>query len=96
MVDTPVDFEQRFLLENVDWNFYQDILRRLGDRPVFVTYDRGSLELMSPSRRHESYGRIIGRMIEALTEELNIPIVSGGSATFRREDQDRGLEPDAG
>ena len=33
-------------------------------------------------------------MIEAMTEELNIPILSGGQTTFKKELQQRGLEPD--
>ena len=33
-------------------------------------------------------------MIEAMTEELNIPIASGGSTTFKKELQQKGLEPD--
>jgi Uma2 family endonuclease len=33
-------------------------------------------------------------LVETLTEELNIPLQSGGSTTFDREDLDRALEPD--
>jgi Uma2 family endonuclease len=33
-------------------------------------------------------------MIEAMTEELDIPIRSGGSTTFKKELQKKGLEPD--
>ena len=36
----------------------------------------------------------IGRMIEAMTEELDIPLMSAGSTTFRRQMKQRGLEPD--
>ncbi|MGD0091650.1 MAG: Uma2 family endonuclease [Planctomycetota bacterium] len=86
--------DQRFVLYGVDWHFYDMLLKALGDRHVFVTYDRGSLELMSPSPLHENYKIALGRMIEALAIELGIEIISGGSMTFRREDLDRGLEPD--
>ncbi len=86
--------EQRFLFYDMDWSFYDSLLERLGDRPVFVTYDRGNLEVMSPSRKHEAYAKLIGRLIETLTEELEIPLRSGRSTTFRRKDLDRGLEPD--
>jgi len=41
--------EQQFLLEYADWDFYESLLEQLDNRPVFVTYDRGRLELMSPS-----------------------------------------------
>lgn len=85
---------ERFSFYDVDWAFYDLVLSQVEDRPVFVTYDRGSLEVMSPSASHESSSGLIGRLIEELTLELNIPIRSGRSTTFRREDLERGLEPD--
>ncbi|MBI3268456.1 MAG: Uma2 family endonuclease [Planctomycetes bacterium] len=86
--------EQRFLLEAADWLTYRRILEALGDRHVFVTYDRGRLELMSPSPEHETYKGLVRRLIETLALELDVDIRSGGSTTFNREDLDRGLEPD--
>src|SRR4029079_3790617 len=50
--------------------------------------------LMSPTLSHERLGYLIGRCIDAWTEEFQIPIRSCRSTTFRREDLDRGLEPD--
>jgi Uma2 family endonuclease len=86
--------EQHFLLRNVNWQIYKAISDALGDRPLRLTYDRGSLEFMTISPEHERYKKLLGRMVEALTLELNIPLLSLGSATCRREDIDRGLEPD--
>jgi hypothetical protein len=37
---------------------------------------------------------LIGKCIDAWVDEMRIPIQSRGSMTFRREDLDRGLEPD--
>lgn len=59
-----------------------------------MTYDRGVLEIMAPSRLHENVKRLIGRMVETFTEELNIDIESASSTTFKREDLDRGFESD--
>jgi Uma2 family endonuclease len=87
--------EQRFLLQAVGWQAYETVLKALGDRSgVRLTYDRGDLELMSPSYEHETAASLLGRFIELLTLELKIPIKAGGSTTFRRQDLDRGLEPD--
>jgi Uma2 family endonuclease len=36
----------------------------------------------------------LGLLIHILADELHVPIKGGGSATFRREDLDRGIEPD--
>lgn len=86
--------DQRFVLHGVSWRFYELLLEEIGDRPIRVTYDRGNLELMSPSPAHEIWKTLLGRMIEMLTFELDIPMRSGGSMTFRREELERGLEPD--
>ena len=66
----------------------------MDNRHIRLTYDNGSLEIMTVSPRHEWSKRLIGRMIEAMTEELNIPIRSGGSTTFKKELVKKGLEPD--
>ena len=47
--------ENRFVLWNMDWEFYEFLLDKLGDRPNRITYDRGSVEFMSPSQDHEYY-----------------------------------------
>jgi len=85
---------QRFLLRAVPWHTYL-LLRNLPENEhVRMTYDRGDLEMMSPSKLHEQLARFIERLIHAWTEELSISIQSCGSMTFQREDVERGLEPD--
>ena len=86
--------ESSFLLRDVSWRFYETCLAEIGDRAIRLTYHRGNLEMMSPSKEHERCKRAMGRIIEALTEELNIPIQSAGSTTWRRKDLACGLEPD--
>ncbi len=90
---TPLP-ERRFVLHGISWNTYETLLKDLEQGGVRLTYDRGSLELMSPSRDHERFKTLIGRIIELFTEELDIPMQSGGSTTWRKEDLERGLEPD--
>jgi Uma2 family endonuclease len=58
-----------------------------------LTYDRGLLEISKPLVLHETYKKLLGRLIETLTEELEIEIRSLGSLTCDREDLARGLEP---
>jgi Uma2 family endonuclease len=94
MATVELPAEQRFVFRDADWQTYQAFLEALGDRPVRLTYDRGRLELMTLSHGHERCSNLLGRFIEALTEELDMPAQSGGSTTFNREDLDRGLEPD--
>jgi len=86
--------EERMLLRDVNWEAYEALLKSWADRPVRLTYDNGSLEIMSPLHSHEQYGALLGRLIEAFTEERRLPIHTGGSTTFKRAARQRGLEPD--
>lgn len=86
--------ERRFILEGVSWAYYEQTLAELGGQRVRVTYDRGKMEFMSPSMRHERVKTIIGRLIEIYALEMDIRILPVGSVTCRRKDLDRGLEPD--
>jgi Uma2 family endonuclease len=83
------------LLEGVRFSTYETLLEDMGDRRLRLTYENGSLEIRSVSPRHEWAKKLIGRMIEAMTEELSISIRSGGSTTFKKELSKKGLEPDA-
>jgi Uma2 family endonuclease len=87
-------FENRVLLSGVTWSTYEALLAETECSGTKFTYDRGYLEIMSPSREHEHVKRLLGRMIEAATEELEIPISSGGSTTLKLELKRRGGEPD--
>jgi Uma2 family endonuclease len=92
LLDPPIS--QQFLLEDADWELYEALLQRVGDQHIFVTYDSGRLELISPSYEHDLRSRAIGLIINILSEELDIAVKGGGSTTFRRKDLDKGLEPD--
>jgi Uma2 family endonuclease len=82
------------LLHGVRWSTYVALLEDMDNRHIRLTYDDGDLEIMTLSSPHEWSKKLIGRMIEAMTEVLNIPIRSGGQTTFKKELQKKGLEPD--
>ncbi len=87
---------QRVTLHGISWQTYKRLLTELGDhRSSRLAYDRGVLEITMPSDRHETNKKILERMIEALTEELNLPAKSFGSTTLNWEDLERGAEPDS-
>jgi len=85
---------QRFVLHGVSWQEYGKFLEAIGENHVRVTYDRGSIELMSPQPIHEVYKTLFGRLFDILMEELDIPMKALGSTTFRRPEAEAGLEPD--
>jgi Uma2 family endonuclease len=86
--------ESRKLLRGVSWQDYVALRDNDEYRNTRMTFDRGSLELMSPTKLHERVGYLIGRCIDVWTEERRIAVQSCRSTTFRRNDLLRGLEPD--
>ncbi len=86
--------EQWLRLSFVSWEKYEQMANLLQDRRLRLTYDRGELEIRSVSHPHEFGKKLIDGLVFVLVEELNIDIHGGGSMTFKREDLDRGLEPD--
>ena len=86
--------ESRVVLTHVSWSTFEALLAETDRRGTRFTYDRGVLEIMSPSREHERTKRMLGRMIECLTEELNIPISSASATTLKSQMKLKGVEPD--
>jgi Uma2 family endonuclease len=81
-------------LSGVDWRTYSRLLRAFAERPgIRLTYDRGELEIMSPTLEHDD-GRVLGTFVFVLTEELGLPLKHGGSTTLRRRLRRRGIEAD--
>jgi Uma2 family endonuclease len=91
----PSTGEQHLVLRNVPWENYVAIGQLFADRPALrLTYDRGTLEFMTTSSRHEIFKHWLGRFVETIAEESSKPIAPAGSMTFQREDLERGFEPD--
>ncbi|MCI0639018.1 MAG: Uma2 family endonuclease [Gemmataceae bacterium] len=91
---TAPPVEDHIVLDNISWETYERLLRECDLNHVRMTYDDGFLEIMTLSFEHEGFGNIIGRMIETLTLELNIPIKGGGSTTLKKKLKKKGLESD--
>lgn len=85
---------RRVVIEPVSWRLYQQMLAEVGSGHVRLTFDQGRLEIMSPTPRHELVKKIIGRLVEAYADAMDIAIEGFGSTTFDREDLQKGLEPD--
>jgi len=49
---------------------------------------------MAPAFPHENEKNIINRLVQALSDELDIDIESAGSTTFKMEILEKGAEPD--
>ncbi len=80
-------------LAGISWQTYEALLTELGDRHLRLTYNRGYLEIMTPSPEHELSKKVLGRFVETLAEETNLRIYPLGSTTFKRSNIS-GVEPD--
>lgn len=87
--------DERVVLHGVTWGRYVVIRELLEDqRGLRMTYLEGTLEIMSPSTEHERDKKFIARLIETWAVAKRIRINGYGSATFRKEAEQRGAEPD--
>ncbi len=86
--------KDHLLLSPVSWEIYEALLDQCADRRLRHTYDRGRLEFMTRSSEHEVYKSLLGLFVVTLADEGNMPLYMGGELTLRKQDVDRGLEPD--
>ena len=88
--------EERFVLYNVSWETYEQLLKNYEDQSgPRLTYDNGVLEFMSPSLPHDQTERILELLVNVICEEFELDVIGVGHTTQRRFDLRRGLEPDA-
>ena len=88
--------EQRIVLDNITWETYESLLLAHRDRSVpRFTYDKGQLEIVSPSAEHEQLKETVTLLVNVIAEEMRINVQGFGSTTFRCEDLNQGFEPDA-
>lgn len=91
---TSIADAQHLVLDDISWEFYEELLRELGNRQIRITFDQGRLEIMSPLPRHEMWSQWINRLIEVVCMERSIRVASLGSTTFKSSRRRKGLEPD--
>jgi Uma2 family endonuclease len=88
--------EQKVTLHNASWETYERLIRERGESRVpRFAYDRGELEIISPSAEHESAAYFLKLLVALFAEETGVNAYGVGSTTFKREDLERGFEPDA-
>lgn len=82
-------------MHGVRWDQFEAILAVRGEAAgPRMTYLHGELELMSPSRNHESIKKLLARMVELYALEAGIQLSAYGSWTLRNAPKERALEPD--
>jgi Uma2 family endonuclease len=85
----------RVTLDGLTWDQYVAISDALPDHAgVRMTYLEGTLEIMTTGARHEVLKKTLARLIEAHADEMRVDLTGYGNATFRKQAEERGLEPD--
>ena len=88
--DTSVVFH------NVSWEEYEELLDQVGDANwLRISFNDGTLKVMSPSSFHEKYADFIKSMVTVVMLRLRINILFFGSTTIRKRKKSKGKEPDA-
>jgi len=92
--DTPVG-DKIVVLHGATWADYQRLLEMRGESSSpRIAYLEGALEIMTPSRPHETLKSIIGCLVEVYCLENEIEFTPVGSWTLENKEEARGVEPD--
>ena len=83
---------EHIVLYNVSLETYKRL--RAESSSGRTAYDQGMLEIMSPSAEHERCKKLIGRLVETFTLEMDVDMMSSSSTTLTRDDVDKGIEAD--
>ena len=87
--------DQRFMLGGIDWGAYATISDALDEHlGVRMIYCDGRLTLVGKSRKHDWHAERLGELAKAMARASRIPWEDAGTATFRREILNAGLEGD--
>jgi Uma2 family endonuclease len=84
------------IFHGATWEEYEELLDQVGEASgLRISYNEGTLKVLSLSVEHEICVRFIEHLIGAITIKLRINIISTGSATMRKKKKKKGNEPDA-
>jgi Uma2 family endonuclease len=80
----------------VSWEEYEELLDAVGESSgLRISYDDGTLQIMSPSSKHERRARLIEHLVGLLSLRLRIRVLYYGSTTIKKRRKQKGVEPDA-
>ena len=85
---------QVFRTSGVTYEQYVAISDALTGPRIFVTFDRGELQLMGHGPVHEDLKSLLTCLICGLVEATGVTLRTMGNPTLRRAARERGFEPD--
>jgi Uma2 family endonuclease len=91
-----LDCGETVVFHDIGWDDYEHLVDEVLDgRHLRVSYDEGTLEVVSPRTEHELYGRFIDLLVRALAETRGLDVQSAGSTTWKRRKLAKGAESDS-
>lgn len=89
------DGDELHIIGGLTWADYERLLAERGDRSApRIAFLEGTVEIMSPSRGHESAKSRIGCLVEAWCLHAGVEFEVLGAWTLKDEAVGRGVEPD--
>ncbi|MET0030756.1 MAG: Uma2 family endonuclease [Limnospira maxima] len=89
------DPEERRVLSRVSWEQYEALLADMGDSSAYrVHFLDGVLEILAPSRNHESSKIRIGNLLLIYFLEADTEFFPMGATTLKKPENQAGGEPD--
>lgn len=86
---------KNLVIPHVTWKQFETFLTTIvPENTLYITYDQGQLELMTPLPEHEYYKTVLSTFIEDIADNFNLDYECLGSTTWKREKYLAGIEPD--
>lgn len=83
------------VMHDFSWDDYEALLHSVGEATgLRISFDRGTVQVMTISAKHERYADLIHDLVRLLSLRLRIKVLSFGSATMRKRQKEKGSEPD--
>jgi Uma2 family endonuclease len=83
------------VMNGVRWETFKALMADVGDgRAWRIAYDKGVLEIRMPYQEHEQPKILLGYLVTAIADELEIETMELGALLLEREDLARAIEPD--
>jgi Uma2 family endonuclease len=88
--------ETVLIQHGVGWHDYEELLDAVGEASsVRICYDEGTLQVMSPSSKHEYVTQLIERLVDRISIRQRIKVLFYGSSTLKKQSEQQGAEPHA-
>jgi Uma2 family endonuclease len=93
--DDTSNADHIIVIHDVTWEDYERLLDIRGDHSApRISYLKGEVEIMSPSKDHEQIKSYIGHLLETWCIDRGIEVRPFGSWTLTREENERAAEAD--